>query len=129
MLRTLLIATALLVASGTALARDGRHDYGRVISVEPSFNISFGTRHYDGFRVQYESGGRHYWTHTPYHPGHRVVLPSRHYTHSAYGYQDRDGYEQNRHYAKGYREDRHDNRHDDRHDRRGHRESRRHDRH
>jgi hypothetical protein len=78
MLRTLLIATTLLTASNAALAHDGQ-DYGRVISVEPHFSISFGTRHHDGFRVLYESGGQHYWTHTSHHPGHYFVLPPQHF--------------------------------------------------
>lgn len=74
MLRTLLIATALLAASGTAIAR-GDDGHGRVISVEPHFVISFGTRHHDGFRVLYESGGARYWTHTQYRPSRVIVLP------------------------------------------------------
>ncbi|MBW8329892.1 MAG: hypothetical protein K0M48_12290 [Thiobacillus sp.] len=78
MLRTLLIATALLTATGTALAHSD-YGYGRVVSVEPQFSISFGTRHHDGFRVLYESGGSRYWTHTPHHPGHVIVLPQHHY--------------------------------------------------
>ena len=77
MLRNLLIATALLSASGSALAHSD-HGYGRVVSVEPQFVISFGSRHHDGFRVLYESGGSRYWTHTPYHPGHVIVLPPQH---------------------------------------------------
>ena len=117
MLRTLLIATALLTTSGAALARDN-HDYGRVISVEPSFSISFGTRHHDGFRVLYESGGHHYWGHSAHHPGHYYVLPPHHRV--QYGHSGWKGHD--RHQAKGHRDDRRD-------DRRGHRESRRHDRH
>lgn len=92
MLRKLLIATALLTASGAALAHG---DYGRVVSVEPHFALSFGTRHHDGFRVLYESGGARYWTHTAYHPGRVIVLPERHrvrhvhhYDHRDYGYRD-----------------------------------------
>lgn len=117
MLRTLLIATTLLTASGAALARDG-HEYGRVISIEPSFSISSGTRHHDGFRVLYESGGHHYWTHTPHHPGHYFVPPPHHRV--AYGHPGWKGHD--RHHWKGRRDDWHD-------DRRDHREYRRHDRH
>ncbi|MBT9590934.1 MAG: hypothetical protein IV089_08510 [Thiobacillus sp.] len=120
MLRTLLIATALLTTSGAALARDG-DEYGRVISVEPSFSISFGTRHHDGYRVQYESGGHHYWTHSPHHPGHYFVLPPQHYVQSNYGYRDHGWRGHERHHWKGHREDRRHDRHDDR-------EYRRHDR-
>jgi len=120
MLRTLLIATALLTASGAALARDG-HDYGRVISVEPRFIISFGTHHHDGFRVLYESGGHHYWTHTPHHPGHRFVLPPHHRVMVVQPNHDYDygwGGHNWRHW-KGHRDDWND-------DRRDHREHRRH---
>lgn len=77
MLRTLLIATALLAASRSALAHEN-YGRGRVVSVEPHFVVSFGTRHHDGFRVLYESGGSRYWTHTRHHPGHVVVLPPSH---------------------------------------------------
>ena len=123
MLRTLLIATALLTTSGAALARDGQ-EYGRVISVEPSFSISFGTRHHDGYRVQYESGGHHYWTHSSHHPGHYFVLPPQHYVQSNYGYRDHGWSGRDRHHGKDHREDR-------RHDRDDHDddEERRHDRH
>lgn len=49
MLRTLLLATALVASSGTALAHSD-YGYGRAVSVEPHFSISFGTRHHDGPR-------------------------------------------------------------------------------
>lgn len=120
MLRTLLIATALLTTSGAALARDG-HDYGRVISVEPSFSVSFGTRHSDGFRVLYESGGQHYWGHSDHHPGRYFVLPPQHYVQSNYGYRDHGWSGRDRHHWKGHREDRRHDRHDDRKDRRHYR--------
>lgn len=76
MIRKLLIAATLLTASGAALAH-GDSGYGRVISVEPRVSISFGTGYYDSFRVLYESGGRHYWTTTPYYPGPVVVVPTQ----------------------------------------------------
>ncbi|HEY9097291.1 MAG TPA: hypothetical protein VIN38_00325 [Thiobacillus sp.] len=107
MLRTLLITTALLTTSGAALARDG-HDYGRVISVEPSVSISFGTRHHDGFRVLYESGGRHYWGHSAHHPGHYFVLPPHHYVQPNYGYRDHGWSGHNRHQSRGHHYDRHE---------------------
>ena len=75
MLRKLLLATALLTASGASFAHDGDYGYGRVVSVEPRFVVSFGTREPDGFRVLYESGGDRYWTYTSYYPGPRIVLP------------------------------------------------------
>ncbi|MFP5419399.1 MAG: hypothetical protein ACLGHA_09620 [Gammaproteobacteria bacterium] len=119
MLRTLLIATALLTTSGVALARDG---HGRVITVEPHFSISFGTRHHDGFRVLYESGGHHYWTHTTYRPTQYIVLPPPQPVY--YGYPEGHGHK--KHHWKGHRED-----WDDDHGKhRGYyRESRHHDRH
>ena len=109
MLRKILIATALLTASGTALAHS---DYGRVVSVEPHFAISFGTRHHDGFRVLYESGGARYWTHTRHHPGHVIVLPERHHVrhvqhHRDYGYRDDwRGRDDHRGHRKHHREHR-----------------------
>lgn len=87
MLRTLLIATTLLTASGTALAHSD-YGYGRVVTVEPHFAISFGTRHHDGFRVLYESGGSRYWTHTPHRPGPVIVLPPQHHVKHVYRYRD-----------------------------------------
>ena len=119
MLRTLLIATALLAASGTAIARSD-YGHGRVVSVEPHFVISFGTRH-DGFRVLVESGGARYWTHTPYRPGPVIVLPPPHRVTYVQHYRDY-GY---RDYGRGW-DDRRDNRRDGwRDDRREHRNDRR----
>jgi len=116
MLRTLLIASALLTASGTALARGDDHS-GRVVSVEPHFAIAFGTRHHDGFRVLYESGGTRYWTHTPYHPGHVIVLPPPHHrVKHVYHHRDhRGGWDDRR----DWRDDRRDH-HNDRRDHRRH---------
>lgn len=122
MLRTLLIATTLLAASGTAFARSD-YGHGRVVSVEPHFVISFGTRHHDGFRVLYESGGSRYWTHTPHHPGHVIVLPPPHrVTHVQHyrdyghgwdgrrGWNDRHGHDDWRDDRRGHRSDRRDHR-------------------
>jgi len=124
MLRTLLIATTLLAASGTAVARSD-YGHGRVVSVEPQFTISFGTRQHDGFRVLYESGGARYWTHTPHHPGHVIVLPPPHrVTHVQdyrdYGYRDyRRGWDDRRDNRRdGWRGDRHEHRNDRRDHRR-----------
>lgn len=120
MLRKLLIATALLTASGTALAHSDS-DYGRVVLVEPHFALSFGSRHHDGFRVLYESGGARYWTHSPYHPGHTIVLPPRHrvqhvhHHHRDHRWNDRRGWNDRR---DGWRDGRHKH----------HREHRRHGR-
>jgi hypothetical protein len=114
MLRTLLIATTLLTASGAALAHSD-HGYGRVVSVEPNFVISFGTRHQDGFRVLYETGGYRFWTHTPYRPGYTIVLPPPYRAQNVYRYRD-------------YGHNWNDYRGDWRNDRREHREHRHYDR-
>jgi hypothetical protein len=75
MLRTLMIATALLTASGTALA-DRTYVYGGgVAAVEPSFAVSFGTGPYGGVNVMYSSGGIPYWGAAPYLPPPVVVVP------------------------------------------------------
>lgn len=84
MLRKILIASCLIIASGSALAN---HDYvaGRVVRVEPSFSISFGGgRHHDGFRVLYESGGRQYWTHSDYRPRNVIYVPRPVYVEPVY---------------------------------------------
>lgn len=130
MLRTLILATGLLVASSGVLARgDYDHGYGRVVSVEPHFVISFGGgRHHDGFRVLYDVGGTRYWTHSHHHPGHSLFVPPPHRVHysGAYGHERRDwrhhgGYRHSDHH--GYRHhDRHHDRHSDRREHhRGHR--------
>ena len=90
MLRTLLIATALLTASSASFAHDDDYGYGRVVSVQPHFVISFGTPQPDGFRVMYESGGYRYWTHTPYYPGPTIVLPPSYRSQPVY-YRDYEG--------------------------------------
>lgn len=93
MLRTLLIAAALLTATGTSFAHGGGDGYGRVVSVEPHFVISFGSPYPDGFSVLYETGGARYWTHTPYYPGPTIVLPHRvqrvYYRDDGHGWDDR----------------------------------------
>ncbi len=129
MLRTLLIATTLLTASGTALASD-YYRHGRVLSVEPHFSIAFGSRHHDGFRVLFESGGRHYWTHSRHHPGHHIVLPPHHrvyYGHPGhhYGWKGHDKHHwksHHKHHWKGHRDDWHDDRREYRREHREHRE-------
>jgi hypothetical protein len=116
MLRKLIIAASLLAASGSALAYDDfRH--GRVISVEPSFSISFGSRHHDGYRILYESGGQRYWHHSHSYPRHTYIVPS-HSVHYGYG-----------HYQHGWKHHRDDDRYERRHDRRHDRHERRHHRH
>jgi len=117
MLKHILIGATLLAASGLAAAHDGYgYRHGRVITVEPNFVISFGTRHADGFRVLYESGGSRYWTYTPYRPGPVIVLPPRPVYYAPYPRYDR-------HHGWGHRHDRRydrrDDRRDDRRNRRG----------
>ncbi len=110
MLNQLLIGAALLAASGIASAHDG-HGYreGRVISVEPRFVVSFGSRYPDGFRVLYESGGSRYWTYSSYRPGPVILLPPRPVYYGPYPRRDW-------HDDHGW-----DRRHDRRDDRREHR--------
>lgn len=129
MLRTLILTAGLLAASTSALA-DYDHGYrhGRVVAVEPNVVISFGTRHHDGFRILYESGGYRYWTHSDHRPGPVIVLPPHHVTHVYHSrhhrWDDRRDWHDDRH---GWRHDRRDWRHDYRHDRRDERrEHRRH---
>ncbi len=97
MLPKLLLAAALLASSATVLAHDDR--YGRVVTVEPHFSISFGTRHHDGFRVLYESGGSRYWTHTHHHPGRVIVLPEHRHVEHVHHYREHDrGWDERRYW-------------------------------
>lgn len=76
MFRNTLVAAALLSASISAMAGHDGHAYGRVISVEPHFVISFGGgQHLDGFRIRYEMGGNYFWTHSHHRPGHVIWMP------------------------------------------------------
>lgn len=124
MLRKLLIATALLAASGAALAHNTQV-YGRVVSVEPRVSIAFGTGYHDGFRVLYESGGQRYWTHSQHRPGHVIVLPPQHHRvkhvyHHYDHYGHRGGWDKHRKHGRDdWRDDRRDH-HNDRRDHRRH---------
>lgn len=123
MLRTFILAASLLAASGTAFAHgDYGHRHARVISVEPNFVISFGTRHHDGFRILYESGGHRYWTHSYHRPGPVIVLPPRHVTHVYHPY--RHDWDDRRDWRHDRRDWRHEHRHDKHDHRRGHRHHR-----
>ena len=87
MLRKSLIALALLAASTGVMADHDDHIYGRVVTAEPHFVLSFGgSRHQDGFRILYEVGGNHYWTHSPRRPGPVIWVPR---PVSYYAYQQR----------------------------------------
>jgi hypothetical protein len=115
MLRTLLIATALLSASGASYAREGYYGTGRVVTVEPHVVISFGTPYPDGFRVLYESSGARYWTHAPYYPGPRIVLRPDYRGHRMHHFRDRGRGWGNRHDWKDRQDDWHEDRRDHRH--------------
>jgi hypothetical protein len=78
MLGKLMIAAALLTASGAALA-DSAYVYGGVASVDPSFAISYGTGPYGGINLMYSSGGVPYWGAMPYRPAPVVVVPAPYY--------------------------------------------------
>ena len=74
MLRSIMMAAALLTASGAALA-DKTYVYGGVTAVDPGFAISFGTGPYGGVNLMYSSGGIPYWGAGPYLPPPVVVVP------------------------------------------------------
>jgi hypothetical protein len=91
MLRTSLIAAALLTASTGALAH--QNDYARVVTVEPHWVVSYGSPYPNSFQVFYEAGGYPYWTRS-YGPPVRVIrAPYPVYGHPdghpAYGYEDK----------------------------------------
>ena len=80
MLRTLLIAGALLTASGTVLANQA-YVHGSVVSVDPNFAVSYGSGPYNsGFSVMVSSGGVPYWG-VPYGyaPAPVIVVPPPRY--------------------------------------------------
>ena len=117
MLRKLLLATALLTVSGASFAHGGDYGYGRVVSVEPRFVVSFGTRERDGFRVLYESGGARYWTTTSYYPGPTIVLPPPYRVERVYyrDYGDDWGWGHRRGGWDGWRHERREHRREHRH--------------
>jgi len=114
MLRTLLIASALLTVSGTALASQA-YVHGSAVSVDPNFAVSYGSGPYNsGFSVMYSSGGVPYWG-VPYGYGPApviVVPPPRyrvkhvhHYRDYGRGWDDRRGWNDRR---DDWRDDRHE---------------------
>lgn len=112
MLRSLLIATAMLTASSACFAHGDDHDYGRVVSVEPRFVISIGTRQPDGYRMRYESGESRYWTHTSYYPSNLIVVSPSYRVQPVYDYRD-DRRHWDHHgwsHRRGDQDDRHDER-------------------
>lgn len=122
MLRKSLIAIALLAASGGAMAGHDTHVYGRVVSVEPHFSISFSSgRHHDGFRILYEVGGHRYWTHSRHHPGHVIWVP-RPVEHHVHHHKHHYKRHHNDYWRDRHDEWRSDRGHWDRHDRDGRRD-------
>ena len=117
MLRILLISASLLAASTGALASHDDRVYGRVVSVEPHFTISFGGgSHHDGFRIRYEIGGHHYWTHSHHHPGHFIWVP-RPVGHVIHHHRHHNDWHDYRHDRRDWRHERRHDRRDDRNDR------------
>jgi hypothetical protein len=73
MLRTVIIAAALVAVSSNASAHGG---YIReVIRTEPSISVAIGSVRHDGFRVEFESGGHVYNTIRERHPSRYIVVP------------------------------------------------------
>lgn len=107
MLRKTLLASCLLIASGSALAYDdfsSRHG----VRITPHLSITFGSGHYDSYR------------HDSYRP--YVYVPQRVYAAPVY-YRDHHR-EYGHHYGRHHRDSWRD---DDRYDRRSHRGHRDHD--
>lgn len=98
MLRTFLIATALLTASGTALARDSYH-YGHVVAPQPHLSVTLSSGHHDSYPVVYGSGSRHYTAPRSYYPSHYVAVPPHHGGHYDYG---RPNNHSKRHHGRGH---------------------------
>jgi len=119
MLRNTLVAAALLTTSAGAMAGHDDYAYGRVISVEPNFVISFGnSQRQDGFRIRYELGGNYFWTHSHHRPGHVIWVPRpiSHVVHHYPGHRDRHDWRDDRHERREERRDeRHNNRWDNQH--------------
>lgn len=74
-MRKTLFAAAMLAVSTVAMAH-GDYVYGRVVTVEPAFSFMVSSGHpHDRFRIMYEVGGQHYWTHSRHHPGAVIWVP------------------------------------------------------
>lgn len=74
MLRTALFAAAVFAASLSPAHADVFVE-GRVVAVAPNFALSFGSRHRDGFRIDYEYGGERYVTYRDVYPGRVILVP------------------------------------------------------
>lgn len=113
MLRTALFIAALAAATGNASAHGGGYIRSEVIRSEPSVSVTVGSVRHDGFRVEYESGGRIYNTIRErypdrYIPAPVVVVPvavPRPY------YRDDDWRDDRRHWRGEHRDWRDDRRH------------------
>lgn len=128
MLSKTLLAAGLLIASGSAMANDG-YVYGRVITVEPRITINLGgARHYEGFRVLYETDGERYWTHSHTRPRNVIYVPRPVNVQPVY-YSNHARRNEGGHYGWHNRDDhRSEWRGHDRHDNGGHNRNRGHDR-
>ena len=118
MLSKTLMGALILLASGTAMAGHYDRDYGRRVSVEPSFSFSYSSgRQYDGYRAHYRTGGDHYRTHR-YHPREVVYVGRpvtiKHVYHNDYYRKDFYRGHPGRHHGWENRHDRRDGRYDHR---------------
>lgn len=119
MLRTALFAATMFAASLSSNAFAGVFVEGRVVAVAPNFSLTFGSRHRDGFRIDYEYGGDRFVTYRDVYPGRVILVPPpvavvpfgprfghRHW-------RDHDRWDDRRHWG----DDRHGHRHGHRHHR------------
>lgn len=74
MLQKIMIAFSLMAASAGALAHGG-YVYPSAVTVAPNISISYGSGSYNGYRILYESGSRHYWSYTNYPPSQVIWVP------------------------------------------------------
>lgn len=100
MLKQLIGAAALVLATGQALAHDYHSRHGHAVTVEPSISFSVGGRH-DGVGISYHSGGR-YWYDAPRYPVHIIGAPVYHHYYAA------PHHHGHKHHHRHDRHDRHD---------------------
>lgn len=102
MLRKTMISALFLIASGSAMAGDDGRVYGRAVSVEPSFSLSFSSGHPYHYREPHYSGHRYGYDH--YRPYETVYVPRpvvKHVYHNNY-YRVEDGRHHKHH--RGWKE-------------------------
>jgi hypothetical protein len=121
--RKALLAAALLTASFGAHAYHDLRVEARVVSVVPYLSLSFGSLYHDGFRVEFESGGQRYYTHSPYRPGPVIIVPPPHRVVHVHRFDHRHGFRDHHRHGgwddRGRRAWKEHDRWDDRRDRRG----------